>query len=733
MTSVHKLPLALLFSVSAILLPWEAASAQAGGTSGDERAVAIVNGVRIPYLFFENERINQMARMGVAAEDTGALDQLAEDGIFLTVVDAELTLQEGKRRGIVVTEKDAIELLVSNPPAYIRSIFAGQTYRPSVLRELIRNPEKIREHIVDDAANLKLRVAQWKELTDALVRYYRVDETRRRLTDSLYTAAPISPEQILHRYIAENSILNGSVVRILHSTVPESEVPVSEQEARQWFSEHIDEYAVPESRRPLTIILKVLPTAADSAAQREAIDLAQSLIQGAPIGRRSSVVDGVLEDLPANRIPPDEFIAPTRFGGVIMNDLATASVGDLLGPYPTEGESLMLYVEAERPSSDTLVRARHILLNQDVVVDPDERDGFSAGQIDTAIRGLAADLMDSIRTEEDFARIAGYFSQDYSSASSGGDLGYASRGRYVPGFDSAVFDGPVGKLQGLIQTQYGYHLIWVSDRSAREFRLRELRFPVEPSDSVTRAVHAEAERFADRLRAGESVGQVIGELRASYPGLVVDSLTFLKRLEPYADGLTIGEYLFRSEEGDVGVVPLPFDRVAVVKLLTVWPGGVPRFEEIDAYPFAHARRAKQLDILESRHGDLAEKITPESLLGPLREQAADAEVFLLQKQPIVTMDDEEPWMLDSLVAVTGEGEVSGPVRGTHGLYLLRLKEKIAPVEAQIARDLPAFRERFLYEYRTRLFEDVLADARAHAVIVDLRESTSRLLGASEGE
>lgn len=729
MTVVHNL---LLFIFSLILFtPIVSGSASAQTGNGGERAVAVVNGVRIPYRFFENERVNQMARMGVAPDDSTAMDQLAEDGVFLTVVDSELTLQEGKRRGIVISEEEAIELLISTPPSYVRDIFAGQAYRPSTLRELIRDPEKIRPYIVDDSGGVDNRVAQWKELTDALVRYYRVDETRRRLVDSLYDAAPLSANQILHRYIAESSILSGSVVRILHSTIPESETPVSEEEARKWFSDHIDEYVLPESRRPLTIILKVIPAPADSALQRRAIESARDRILAAPAGRRTAVVDAALKDLPANRIPSDEYISPNRFGGTIMNDLAGASSGDLLGPYPTEGETLMLYVAATRPSSDTLVRARHILLNSDVVVDADQRDRVSAEEIDAAIRGLAADLMDSIRTEEDFARIARDFSQDFGSASDGGDLGYAERGRYVPSFDSAVFDGPVGELQGLIRTQFGYHLIWVSDRAAREFQLRELRFPIEPSDSIRRAVARDAAAFADRLRSGESPAQIIGEIRSSYPGVVVDSLTFLKRLEPYADGLTIGEFLFRSDQGEVGVVPLPFDRVAIVQVIAIWPGGVPRFEEIEAYPYAHARREMQLDILEERHQDLAQKITPESLLGPLREQAADAEVFLLQEEPISVMDDEDPWMLDSLVAVTDAGEVSGPVRGRHGLYLLRLKEKIAPDQAQTDRDFPGYREQFVQQYRRDLFEKVLSEARANATIVDLRESTARLLGSAD--
>lgn len=717
----------LLTLLSLLLLPSFLTAQQSGEPTGP---VAIVNGVEIPYRLYENEKLNQMARRGLAPEDTSAFDQLADDGVFLTLVDAELTLQEGRRRGIEVGREEAIELLISNPPPYIRDIFAGQTYRPSTLRGLIEQPETIRPYIVDAGtgkADAARRVAQWKELTESLVRFYRVDETRKRLVDSIYAEDPLSAAEIRHRYIAENAILGGSVVRILHSTIPESEVPVSRDEARSWFREHIDAYAIPESRRPLAIILRADPTPSDSAELRRRVESVRARITGAPAAERTKVVAEVAAELPSSRIPPTEYIEPSRFGGPIMNDLAPAGPGDLLGPYPTDGETLMLYVAEARPSTDMLVRARHILLNSDVVVDPEERESFSPEEIDRAIRGLAADILDSIETEEDFARMANYYSQDYGSAGAGGDLGYASRGRYVPAFDSAVFNGPVGQVQGLIETQYGYHYIWVSDRAAREHRLRELRFPIEPSDSIRRALATAAETYAARLRQGEEAAQLIGEIRSAWP-VIVDSLTFLKRLEPYADGLALGEFVFRHEEGDVGVVPLPFDRRAIVRIEAIWPGGVPRFEEIEAYPTAHARRARQLDLLEERQADLAGKIDPETLLGPLREYAPGAEVFLLQKQPIVAMDDEDPWLLDSLVAVTGEGEVSGPVRGTHAIYLIRLKQKIAPTEAQIVRDLPAYGDALRRQYRSDRFEDVLKDARAHATVVDLRESTRKVLG-----
>ena len=50
------------------------------------------------------------------------------------------------------------------------------------------------------------------------------------------------------------------------------------------------------------------------------------------------------------------------------------------------------------------------------------------------------------------------------SGAQGGDLGEFGPGQMVPEFDKAVFSGDVGVLYGPIQTQFGYHLLEVTNR-----------------------------------------------------------------------------------------------------------------------------------------------------------------------------------------------------------------------------------------------------------------------------
>lgn len=75
------------------------------------------------------------------------------------------------------------------------------------------------------------------------------------------------------------------------------------------------------------------------------------------------------------------------------------------------------------------------------------------------------ELKKQIEAGTDFADVAKAHST-CPSGKSGGDLGEFSRGQMVKEFDEVVFNGDLNTVHGPVKTQFGYHLLEVTSRSA---------------------------------------------------------------------------------------------------------------------------------------------------------------------------------------------------------------------------------------------------------------------------
>jgi peptidyl-prolyl cis-trans isomerase C len=77
---------------------------------------------------------------------------------------------------------------------------------------------------------------------------------------------------------------------------------------------------------------------------------------------------------------------------------------------------------------------------------------------------ICRELKREIEEGADFGDIARENSTCPSGAQ-GGDLGEFGPGMMVPEFDKVVFSAPVNTVQGPVKTQFGYHLLEVTNRT----------------------------------------------------------------------------------------------------------------------------------------------------------------------------------------------------------------------------------------------------------------------------
>ena len=103
------------------------------------------------------------------------------------------------------------------------------------------------------------------------------------------------------------------------------------------------------------------------------------------------------------------------------------------------------------------VRASHILIK------PVYERGGDPNKAKAQARAKAQELLKKAKSGADFAQLAMSNSM-CPSAPRGGDLGFFSKGDMTPAFEEAAFKLAVGQISDVVETEYGFHIIRVTDR-----------------------------------------------------------------------------------------------------------------------------------------------------------------------------------------------------------------------------------------------------------------------------
>ena len=148
-------------------------------------------------------------------------------------------------------------------------------------------------------------------------------------------------------------------------------------------------------------------------------------------------------------------------------------------------------------------RASHILIAADKALPAAERA--------TAKAKAEALLADISKNPQAFAELAQKNSQDPGSAVKGGDLDFFGRGAMVKPFEDVAYGLKVGETSGVVETDFGYHIIRVTDKRGGDRR---------SFDSVRPEIEAEVRR--------QLAQQKFSEAAADFTNLVYEQSDSLK-------------------------------------------------------------------------------------------------------------------------------------------------------------------------------------------------------------
>jgi peptidyl-prolyl cis-trans isomerase D len=271
-------------------------------------------------------------------------------------------------------------------------------------------------------------------------------------------------------------------------------------------------------------------------------------------------------------------------------------------------QDLKTYYEqnAGRLSGQEERRASHILIAVPKGAPPAEREKAKA---------KATELLAAVKkSPESFAEIAKKNSQDPGSAANGGDLDFFARGAMTKPFEEAAFALKKGEISGLVETEFGYHIIMVTDVKAPKQRSFEEMKPeleadlkkqqaqrkfAEAADTFSNGVYEQSDSLkpvADRLKLEIRTASKVTRTPAPGAGGALANPKFLNAL--FSPDST------QKKRNTEAVEIAPNTLVA---------GRVTQYTPARTMPFAEVRDRVQERVVSARAAELAKKEGMEKL------------------------------------------------------------------------------------------------------------------------
>ena len=188
------------------------------------------------------------------------------------------------------------------------------------------------------------------------------------------------------------------------------------------------------------------------------------------------------------------------------------------------------------------VKARHILFRLKPNASKEDEE---------KVKKKAEEVLKLAREGKDFAELAKKYSEG-PSKSSGGDLGYFSKGKMVKAFENAAFSLKKGEISDLVRTRFGYHIIKVEDiKEARTKPLEEVKEKIKDilvNNACTDLANEKGMSLLDQMPYDIDLGEY-----AKDHGLEVHVTDFFSENEPIpgvGGSKKLRESLFVLEKGE---------------------------------------------------------------------------------------------------------------------------------------------------------------------------------------
>jgi peptidyl-prolyl cis-trans isomerase D len=470
------------------------------------------------------------------------------------------------------------------------------------------------------------------------------------------------------KYEAESNKVNFDFVMVPFSSVKDSDVKVTDEEITTYMKTKEKKFKSEESRELDYVLIAEKPSAADEAEIKKNVDalLLPSVRYNKETGKNDTIqgfktVTDNADFVNANSdIPFDStYISKQDLPAEQAEQLFNLPAGEIYGPY-MKGNYYCLSKGLGRKAG-AKVKASHILISWEGTQVPNKKEKRTKEQAKAKADGLLAQA----QANPGMFMMLAMSNSDDSSAQQGGDLGFFGPNQMVKPFNDFAFGNPIGKI-GLVETQFGYHIIQVTDKQDA-VKLATIAQKIEPSEATNDKIYTQATKFEMDAADKDFAKLVKDNKLTSSPAVRVKaidesfgSLSNQRQIVKWAfEGDTKIGSVKRFEIVNVGHV--------IAKLKSIAPKGLMSVEEA---------RPQVEPILKNKKK--AAKIEAKMKGASLAAIAASNKVTVMNavdltiENPSVPNAGYEPKVV-GLAFSSKVGKVSKPIEGNSGVYVIATK------------------------------------------------------------
>ena len=653
---------------------------------GHTNNIGSVNGKDITYAEFtkavEQQKENQKNQSGQDVDEDN-MDQF-RDQVWDALVTQDLIAEQVKKFGITVSDeevKDAI--LGDNPPQFLKQNFTDSTGR--------FNRQAYDQAIMDPRNKKPLIQAE---------DYIRQNRLNEKLQSLLLASINVGENEIRRKFEDQNINMNAQYAVVDLNQFPDANFKITDDDLKKYYDNNADKYHIDAQRKLKYVSFPFVPSSEDTAIVKRSLETILTKMQKSDTLTLKSAVN-MYSSFPYSK----DTMVINALPASVVDKLSDSQPGSLIGPAASK-EGMTLYkLVSIVPGTQTFVKASHILINR-------------YGTDDAKNLAEAEQVYNQLKSGASFEQLAKEKSGDRSNSDKGGDLGWFSKGMMVPEFEKACFDAKVGEITKPVKTSFGYHIIKVMGKSDKRYVLEKVVTPIKPSASTKDALLNQAQDFS--YVADKNGFEKEADLMKYKVG---ESAPFNKDAV-YIPGLgqnkTTVDWAFNNSKGKISDPIKLQTGYFVVMISDVISEGSKPFNDVK-------NMIKPLVLREMKYAQAKQILV--DVAGKLNGNLSMAP-SLNNK---ITVDTSSVFNLAGSIPKLGRdyafmekansmnpGQVSGPVKGQRGYFLIKLLSKTQFDNTAYQAQRNQLRDAILQEKKSMFFNQWLAKLKKDAKIVDNR-------------